>query len=265
MKSILILSLALLLTGCGEKFDTSSNSMTKISYNNILKDIEPQDRETFARRYEFYTKPYREVMCGEEGEVDVCIMQNDIESLHGLSYKEVIRTVEQHEIDVHKREAWIAEKRLKNYHLSFLQSMNSIDQQKKDMKVSMKSGYRGHNVVLWYSFKNESPGKIAEYSLCLEITEKSTGIQEIDECISLTPLSPIAVGQEYLRYTLEGMSLAKAVDDPKYSVEMSVLFPIGPDGGYLYPTMSTENYEEYVALKNQYPEEFSKIVKEFGE
>src|SRR5690606_41859700 len=83
MKKLLLISFVVSLTGCGEKFDASSDNMIAVSYNGILKTLDGAEKERFIQQYRSYTAVYE----GPENPDDpgFNMQQNAIESLHGLS------------------------------------------------------------------------------------------------------------------------------------------------------------------------------------
>ena len=57
MKYMILGIIAFLLVGCGEKFDASTNKMAKISYNNILKEIEDEAKRGDFEMSNFQSNP----------------------------------------------------------------------------------------------------------------------------------------------------------------------------------------------------------------
>jgi len=96
MKHLIIgLITTALLTGCGESFDASSDQMSRISVERIVKDLGPAEGEQFREDLSFYLKPYEDFCINADGD-GFCQYENDIAALHGESDSAVVRIVKEH-------------------------------------------------------------------------------------------------------------------------------------------------------------------------
>ena len=182
MKYMILGIIAFLLVGCGEKFDASTNKMAKISYNNILKEIEDEaKRGDFERQFSLYTKPYELNICMD----DYCTEKNDIESLHGLSYSEVIEAVDSHEKKLYQLEREAAKLALERLHRRWLQSTSNIIQRDEDLALKLGNNIRQtfSSRAVDFSFTNNSGNTISEFWVCFTATEIDTGEEVLSDCV----------------------------------------------------------------------------------
>ena len=264
MKSILILSFALLLTGCGEKFDASSDNMIAVSYNGILKSLDGEDKARFIKQYRFYTEVYE----GPEDPEDpgINMQQNDIESLHGLSYSEVIERVEEHEAYAKSvaRENDIA--MLRSLHKEYLKTRENIMLAMKEFPVTIEpvKGRYGDIAGIKVEIENNSEAAITHFDLNIRATQRSTGE---DIFANTTPVDnsdePLEPGYvQTIRF--EHDELQSYFADKNYSVQSSITNIVSGDGRLIYGVMSDELFMEYASLMEAYPEEFEAIQDEIG-
>ena len=264
MRSILILSLVLLLTGCGEKFDASSDNMIAVSYNGILKTLDGQDKDRFIRQYRFYTEVYEGPYDPEDPGINM--QQNDIESLHGLSYREVIDRVEEHVAYVESvsRDNDLA--LLRSLHKEYLKSRENMMLTMKEFPVTVQ-GVKGRYSDITASkvdIENNSDVIITEFDLHIRVIQRSTGedafgiSDEVD--LSSEPLEP-----GYIQtITFQNEDLQEYFNDKNYSIQSSITNIMTGDGRLIYAIMGNESFIEYASLMEKYPKEFESIQDEIG-
>lgn len=266
MKYMILGFLAFLLAGCGEKFDASTESMTKISYNNILKELDdPAERGDFERQFALYTAPYELNVCME----GYCNEQNDIESLHGLSYSEVIETVASHEQKLYQLEREAARMALERLHKRWLQSTSNIIQRDEELAIQFGNNIRQtfSSRAVDFSFKNNSGKEISEFWVCFTATEAATGEEVLSDCVqglkrgsSYGTIKPGKVHRDDLYH----WKLTGYLKDPNYTVQADIRGALDQNGQEMYPIMSSEEVEEFRSLRGAYVDIFDEVESELG-
>ena len=273
MKYIALFLAGILLSGCGDKFDASSDSMIKISYNNIIKELDdPSAKGEFVRQFALYTQPYELFLCADglssdEFHGDPCTKKNDIESLHGLSYDQVVEAVSRHESEVIEMRRQAAKENLKSLHLSWIRTTEGIIQRDKDFVVFLKSSSLYGYPAVHFSFTNKSGRDVAGFWLCLNVTEVSTQADVASDCNEGKPSrigGIIAPGKHY-EDRMAHIEINQYMNRPGYSVTGYLTDIVSPNGSPIYPSMTTEAYSKYKELKGRYPDIFSELVSELGD
>lgn len=263
MKSILILSLVLLLTGCGEKFDASSENMIKISYNNILKELEGNEKNDFQRQFSLYTQVYELVLCMD----DYCTEKNDIESLHGLSYGQVIDAVALHEEKIVSLRRQHVKSRLLSLHSAWKRTAEGIIQRDQDFVVFVGKGSLYGYPAVKFSFTNKSGTDLAGFWLCLNVKESETGKEVISDCNEAKPIHAggiISHGKNY-EDVMAHREITSYLNKPGYGVTAYLANLKTPQDEDLYPTMTNGEHDEYEALMNSHFDIFKEVEDEVGE
>ncbi|MEH6784623.1 MAG: hypothetical protein V7688_12135 [Alcanivorax jadensis] len=266
-RSIFLLMVSLGLAGCGETFDASSDSMTKISYNNILKEIDDEaKRGDFERQFSLYTKPYELNICMD----DYCTEKNDIESLHGLSYSEVIEAVDSHEKKLYQLEREAAKLALERLHRRWLQSTNNIIQRDEELALKLGNNIRQtfSSRAVDFSFTNNSGKTISEFWVCFTATEIATGEEVLSDCVQGlkrgSSYGTIKPGKAH-RDDIYHWKLTGHLKNKKYSVHGDIRGALDQNGQEMYPTMSAEEVEEYRGLRGAYVDIFQEVESELGQ
>ncbi|KGD64265.1 hypothetical protein Y5S_02567 [Alcanivorax nanhaiticus] len=272
MKYMILGFLAFLLAGCGEKFDATSQSMIKISYNNILKSLDtPAEKGEFARQFNSYTEPYQLFICADglgsdEISDDPCIEKNDIESLHGLSYDEVVETVAKHEAEVANINRQIVKANIETLHRAWKNTAEGIIQRDKDFVVSAEKASMQGLPAVTFSFTNNSKHTISGFWLCLNVTEVQTGNEVASECNDVKPFNvgrPIPPGNSY-KDSMVHRKIGTYARNQNYRVTGFIANVVDPMGNEVYPAMTNGEYEEYKQLKNSHLDIFDEVEEEIG-
>lgn len=270
MKKILILTFALFLTGCGEKFDASTESMIKISYNGILADLEGEEKENFVRQFDAYTDRYVDPFGGESG--DGSYEQNDIESLHGLSYGDVVDRVAEHEKNVQLLTDAKNVMHLTNLHVRAVASAKNMNEliDKFDVVFGRMGdagfsfggfdAFGGGSVVVKISNTSEHTVKTAD--VCVNVVQASDSKDMGTYCyeVSTQGIPPNHSGAGIIA----DRDIWEVIRNKQYKVTMYVAGAYDSHGTSLYPIMDDEDYSLYAGLKAKYPDELQDIVAEYG-
>ena len=264
MKKLLLISFVLLLTGCGEKFDASSDNMIAVSYNGILKTLDGEEKERFIQQYRFYTEVYE----GPESPDDpgFNMQQNDIESLHGLSYSAVIDRVEEHEAYVKsiKRDNDLS--LLRSLHKEYLKTRENILLAGKVSPVTVEAARDRYNNITGVKIDVENNSELAAiaFDLNLRATLRSTG-EDVFSNTSKVDNSDDPLLPGYVQtFRIQHDELEAYLDDKSYSVQGSIANVKTTDGRLTHSIMNDAAFVKYASLMEQYPEEFETIQDELG-
>lgn len=251
------------LVGCGEKFDASTESMIKISYNNILKDLDPDERAEFSRQFDLYDTPFQ-TWC-EEGD-GICLDRLDIEALHGLSYGDVIDAVAEHERAVAKFQHDQDIATLRNLHVA----QQIIDQNSRNIwgqvHVEVSSTWDGgyHYLVAKIINQSQFDLRYIKWTTRYKLPKdgKLVDRESIDDTRQLIKANDVVEIRQYLGY--HKLEVANKVLPPStvFETQVEEYEPTVQAAGMLF--MSSVDKANYERLQRQYPEEFEAIVEELG-
>ncbi|MQX52822.1 MULTISPECIES: DUF6694 family lipoprotein [Alcanivorax] len=262
---LILIALTALLTGCGEKFDASTDNLIRASYNGILKSLGGEEKEEFVRQYQLYTAPYELPIDPNDPGIDIA--QNDIESLHGLSYGQVIDRVAKHEefLETLQRDKDI--QTLTELHKVFLDSRANIKQSMKELPVTLAplgGDYMGV-VAVKVELDNNASFAIEQFVLNVSITQRSTGEELFSDTktadLSTDPLQP---GYTYAT-SFGDQQIQEAFLNKNLSVQGYIYDVTTSDGRRVLSIMQDADYIQYASLQKTYPEEFMEIKEELGE
>lgn len=267
MKGHLLIFIALtaLLTGCGEKFDASTDNLIRASYNGILKTLDGEEKVQFVRQYQLYTAPYELPIDPNDPGIDIA--QNDIESLHGLSYGQVIDRVAEHEeyLETLQRDKDL--QTLTELHKIFLDSRANIMQSMQELPVTLEpmgGDYMGV-VAVKVEVNNNADFTIEEFVLNVSITQRSTG-EELFAGTKTADLSTDPLQPGYIYATsFRDQQIQEAFLDKNLSVQGYIYDVTTSDGRRVLSVMQDADYLQYSSLQEAYPEEFKDIQEELGE
>jgi|GEM_PF-1501264 len=264
-KLIIILLFAAFMTGCGETFDASNDNMIRVSYNGILETLDGKEEEEFKRQYQFYIEQYELPQDPEDPGINFA--QNDIESLHGLTYGEVISKVAQHEqyvADIRKEEDLFM---LRELHGLYLDSREKILSSMKDLPVTlepMEARFLGP-LAIKAELDNNTDYTIREFSLEVSVVQRSTGEQVYSTSVFADlGNDPLPPGYSYTS-SFGDQKVQEVIQDKNYTVIGYLSNVIVDDGRRAYAKMDESNFLQYASLKRAYPEEFKDIKDELGE
>lgn len=263
-KLLALVAMTILMAGCGETFDASTDNLIRVSYNGILKTLGGEEKEQFIRQYQLYTEPYELPVDPNDPGIDFA--QNDIESLHGLSYGEVINKVAEHEdyLDKIGREKDLATLRM--LHGIYLDNRENIMLSMKDLPVTLKpmsAKFLG-TLAIKAELHNGTEHTIKDFSLSISVVQRSTGEQVYSTTIYADlNEDPMPPGYSYTS-SFEEQKVQEFIQDKNYVVT-GYLHNVTVDSGrLLYATMNDDTFMQYASLKRAYPEEFEKIRDELG-
>ena len=264
-KLLVLVAMTILMVGCGETFDASTDNLIRVSYSGILKTLEGEDKEQFIRQYQLYTEPYELPVDPNDPGIDFA--QNDIESLHGLSYSEVINKVVEHEeyLDKIGREKDLAT--LKMLHGIYLDNRESIMLSMKDLPVTLEpieAKFLGP-LAIKAELDNNTDYTIREFSLEVSVVQRSTGEQVYSTTVFADlGNDPLPPGYSYTS-SFEDQKVQEVIQDKNHSVIGYLSNVIVDNGRLVYAKMGESNFLQYASLKRAYPEEFKDIQEELGE
>ncbi|MBQ0753275.1 MAG: hypothetical protein KBT87_11150 [Gammaproteobacteria bacterium] len=263
MRYVTLCFITVLLVGCGEKFDASSDNMIAVSYNGILNDLDEEDKDRFVRLYDLYTQPYDGPYDPIEGG-GIDIRQNDIESLHGLSYNAVISRVEEHEAYRRKIEREADIRSLEYLHKDYLDAQERITNFMKVFPATVDLVMGPYSEVTGISFavENGSESILTKFDINIKAIRRSTG--EVALTISKKAgLSKGALKPGYISsFTLQNDELQRYLKDKNYSVKGFITNMVADNGHPLHISLSNEFFREYGTLQLAYPEEFEALPRE---
>ncbi|MEH6784406.1 MAG: DUF6694 family lipoprotein [Alcanivorax jadensis] len=264
-KLLVLVAMTILMVGCGETFDASTDNLIRVSYNGILETLEGEEKEQFKRQYQFYTEKYELPQDPEDPGID--FSQNDIESLHGLTYGEVVSKVAQHEqyvADIRREKDLFM---LREFHGLYLDSREKILSSMKDLPVTlepMEAKFLGP-LAIKAELDNNTEYTIRKFSLEVSVVQRSTGEQVYSTTVFADlGNDPLPPGYSYTS-SFGDQKVQEVIQDKNHSVIGYLANVIVDDGRLVYAKMDESNFLQYVSLKRTYPEEFKDIKEELGE